>query len=673
MSANHISGAPDNPPAIPAVAFELIGSGDSRLAAVVESSDDAIITKTLDGIIVTWNQGAERVFGYTAAEVIGKPVTILMSPEHVNEEPPILARIRRGERVDHYQTVRQHKNGSRIDISLTISPIKDAKGQIIGASKIARDITQQKRTEAALRAVDQRFRIMADFSPTLIWMSDHTKGFTWFNKPWLEFTGRAMSDELGFGWTEDLHPDDVTAFLKIYLESYEARQPFRVECRMRHRDGGWRWMVNSAVPLFEEQGDKFSGFVGSCLDITEMRRASSERESVLEAERAARNEAERLGHMKDEFLATLSHELRTPLNAVLGWTVLLRRLPPNSDQHSKGLETIERNARAQAKIIEDLLDMSRIISGKVQLEPSPVDVADVVKASVEAIRPTADTKRIQLSTDYGAGVSLIQGDANRLQQILWNLLTNAAKFTPTGGRIEVAVVRVDAQVEIHVKDSGIGIEPDFLAHAFDRFRQADASITRGHGGLGLGLAIVKNLVELHGGSVRVSSDGEGKGSTFIVSLPLAGVYDHGCREADPAEGPIDLPSLDLPSLANVTILVVDDQPDARELIAGLIVDRRGHVLTAGSAEEALEILAHHQVDVLVSDIGMPSIDGYELIRRVRAQATAVSRIPSIALTAYARADDRKRALQAGFQMHLTKPVELRDLIVGIAGLAQPQG
>ncbi|MEO6368244.1 MAG: ATP-binding protein, partial [Steroidobacteraceae bacterium] len=444
----------------------------------------------------------------------------------------------------------------------------------------------------------------------------------------------------------------------------------RFECRMRHHDGQWRWMVTTAVPLFEEQGEKFSGYVGSCLDISEMRRAASDRESLLDAERAARSEAERLSHMKDEFLATLSHELRTPLNAVLGWTVLLRRQAPGSNQFVKGLETIERNARAQAKIIEDLLDMSRIVSGKVQLDVGPVDVAEVVRAAVEAIKPTAEAKRLYLTADYGAGVSLVQGDANRLQQVLWNLLTNAAKFTPAGGRIDVGVVRVDSHVEIRVTDSGIGIDPEFLGHAFDRFRQADASITRGHDGLGLGLAIVKNLVELHGGVVRALSDGKGMGSTFIVSLPLStDAASADGAQADLSESTAELPSLELPSLAGTTVLVVDDQRDARELIGGLITDRRGKVLLAGSANEALAVLVRENVDVLVSDIGMPNVDGYALIRLVRALPAGMRDIPSIAVTAYARTDDRRRALQAGYQMHLTKPVEPRELITGIAGLA----
>jgi PAS domain S-box-containing protein len=649
--------------------LEIRSAEVSRLAAVIESSDDAIITKTLDGIIVTWNQAAERVFGYTADEAIGKSVTMLMPQDHINEEPAILARLRRGERVDHYQTVRQHKNGSRIDISLSISPIKDAEGRIMGASKIARDITRQKRIEAALRATDLRFRLMADSAPALIWMSDASKSFTWFNRTWLEFTGRNMQQELGYGWTENVFADDLDTCMQLYNESFQTCQPFRLEYRLRRRDGTWRWMASTAVPLFEEDGDELSGYIGSCLDITEMRQAASERENLLEAERAARNEAERLGRMKDEFLATLSHELRTPLNAVLGWTILLRRLAPGSPDHVKGLETIERNARAQAQIIEDLLDMSRIISGKVQLDVKPVNIREIVEAGVDAIRPAAEAKRLRVNSILDSKITLVRADANRLQQVMWNLLSNAVKFTPSDGHVRVALERVQSHVEVCVEDSGIGIQAEFLPHVFDRFRQADASITRGHGGLGLGLAIVKHIVELHGGNVRVRSGGEGKGSSFVVSLP---VYSMQSDLQDPPDetsrAEIELDSAELPSLEALRILVVDDQPDAREMIGNLVLSRNGHVMLADSAEQALEILGCERVDVLVSDIGMPGTDGYELIRRVRALSGAVARTPAIALTAYARTVDRQRALMAGFQMHLPKPVEPRELIAGIASL-----
>jgi PAS domain S-box-containing protein len=643
----------------------------SRLAAVVESSDDAIITKTLDGIIVTWNQGAERVFGYTPEEVIGRSVTLLMPPDHVNEEPAILARLRRGERVDHYETVRQHKNGTRINISLSISPIKDLSGRIVGASKIARDITRQKRFETAMRAGEQRFRITADSAPALIWMTDTTRGCTWLNRSWLEFTRRPMQQELGFGWTENVHADDLDALIQLYNESFKDRKPFRIEIRLRRHDGEWRWMVNNAVPLFEEQGLLFSGYIGNLIDITEMRRAAAERENLLEAERAARNESERLGRMKDEFLATLSHELRTPLNAVLGWTILLRRLTPGSADYLKGLETIERNARAQARIIEDLLDMSRIISGNVQLDIKPVNLGDVLEAAIDALRPAADAKRLRLLLSLDQDAGLVRGDANRLQQVMWNLLTNAAKFTPQDGQIHVLLNRRDSHVEVCVQDSGIGIPQEFLPFVFDRFRQADASITREQGGLGLGLAIVKHLVELHGGSVRASSEGEGRGSAFYVNLPL---YSGPSERREPhiensSRTEIELDSAELPSLESLVVLVVDDQPDARELIGNLITNRRGRVLLADSAEQALDILGREQVDMLISDIGMPGTDGYELMRRIRALPGSVARIPTIALTAYARTVDRQRALLAGFQMHLPKPVEPRELVAGIASLA----
>jgi PAS domain S-box-containing protein len=643
----------------------------SRLAAVVESSDDAIITKTLDGMIVTWNQSAERIFGYTAKEVIGRSVTILMPPDHANEETAILSRLRRGERVDHYQTVRQHKSGARLDISLSISPIKDADGRIVGASKIARDITRQKRLEASMRAGEQRFRILADSAPALIWMADTSKACIWLNRSWLEFTRRPITQELGHGWTESVHPDDVDPLMKLYGESFESRQAFRIELRLRRGDGEWRWMVNTAVPLFEDGGEMFSGYIGTLVDITEMRRAAGERESLLEAERAARNEAERLGRMKDEFLATLSHELRTPLNAVLGWTILLRRLTPGSSDYVKGLETIERNARAQARIIEDLLDMSRIISGKVQLDLKPVNLRDVVEAAVHALRPSAEAKRLRLTTSLDGNPGLVRGDPNRLQQVLWNLLTNASKFTPAEGHIHVSLQMQGDHVEVCVRDSGIGIQPEFLPFVFDRFRQADASITREQGGLGLGLAIVKHLVELHGGSVQARSEGEGKGSAFLILLPLQSNHEERqeqqVEEASRAE--IELDAAELPSLDALTVLVVDDQPDARELIGSFISNRRGRVLIAESAEQALELLGREHVDILVSDIGMPGTDGYELMRRIRALPGPVARVPAIALTAYARTVDRQRALLAGFQMHLPKPVEPRELVAGIASLS----
>jgi PAS domain S-box-containing protein len=642
----------------------------NRLAAIVASSDDAIISKSLDGVIVTWNEGATRIFGWQPEEVIGRSITILIPADRLEEEPAILARIRAGQRVDHYQTVRVRKDGSFVDISLSISPVRNAAGEIVGASKIARDITQQKRAEQALRVSNERFRLMADSAPVLIWMADHTKARNWFNKSWLDFTGRTPDQEAGFGWTQNVHEDDLARCLQAYAEGFDTREPFGSEYRLRRADGQPRWIIERASPLFEGPAHSFSGYIGSCVDITESKQLQADREETLKAERAAREEAERVGRLKDEFLATVSHELRTPLNAILGWSTLMRRLDPGSDDHKRGLETIERNARVQGEIIADLLDMSRIISGKVQLDVQSIDLAEVINAALDAVKLSIEAKKLRLRVTLDARAGRLRGDPGRLQQVIWNLLTNAVKFTPSGGRIDVVMERVNSHVEVCVEDSGVGIKPEFLAFVFDRFRQADSSTTRRHGGLGLGLSIVKHLVELHGGSVRVKSAGEGQGSTFIVALPISVMrIEESSRVERPAFSDVDVSTIELPSLAGVRALVVDDQEDARILICRLIEENGGRCVLAESSAQALTLIGQEDVNILISDIGMPDFDGYELIRKVRAlHSSQLRNLPAIALTAYARADDRQRALLAGFQMHVSKPVEPRELIAGIASL-----
>ena len=639
----------------------------SRLAAIVTSSDDAIISKTLDGVIVTWNEGASRIFGYTEAEVVGKPVTILIPPDRLDEEPRILRRIRAGERVDHFETIRVRKDGSLVDISLTISPVRNALGEIVGASKIARDITLQKRAEESLRMSNERFRLMANSAPVLIWMSDQSRSRNWFNRGWLEFTGRTLEEEHGFGWTRAVHEDDLANYLQAYGESFDTRRPFRAEYRARNADGASRWLVEHATPLFEGPGGSFSGYIGSCVDNTEAKQLQADREEMLKAERAAREQAERVGRLKDEFLATVSHELRTPLNAILGWSTLIKRLPAGSEDQARGLETIERNARVQAQIINDLLDMSRIISGKVQLDVQAIDLGEVINAAIEAVKLSIEAKKLRLRVTLDARAGRLRGDPNRLQQVFWNLLTNAVKFTPSGGHINVILERVNSHVEVTVEDSGMGIQPEFLGFVFDRFRQADASTTRRLGGLGLGLSIVKHLVELHGGQVRVKSAGEGQGATFIVALPISAMHTDDAPLEQLSFSDVDVGTIRLPNLAGVRALVVDDQPDSRALICRLIEEQGGNCALAESGAEALRMLAEQEFNILVSDIGMPEFDGYDLIRKVRS-IPSLKNLPAIALTAYARADDRQRALLAGFQMHLSKPVEPRELIAGIASL-----
>jgi len=642
----------------------------SRLAAIVASSDDAIISKTLEGVIVTWNDGARRIFGYDAEEVIGRPITILIPPDRLDEEPSILQRLHKGERVDHFETIRVRKDGSLVNISLTVSPVRNSAGVIVGASKIARDITHQKYAEEALRVSNDRFRLMANVAPVLIWIADHTKSRIWFNKAWLEFTGRTAEEEHGFGWTQNVHEDDLASCLQRYAEGFDTRNTFESEYRIRGTDGEPRWIVDRAAPLFEGAGGAFSGYIGSCVDVTESKGIQQEREQMLKSERNAREEAERVGRLKDEFLATVSHELRTPLNAILGWSTLLRRLDPKSLDHSRGLETIERNARVQGQIIADLLDMSRIISGKVQLDVQPTDLSEVINAAIDAVKLSIDAKKLRLRVTLDARAGRLRGDPGRLQQVFWNLLTNAVKFTPSGGRIDIVMERVNSHLEVSVEDSGMGIKPEFLAFVFDRFRQADASTTRRYGGLGLGLSIVKHLVELHGGSVRVKSPGENQGTTFVIALPISVIRteDSG-RHERPSFSDVDVASIELPDLTGVRAVVVDDQEDARILICRLIEESGGRCILAQSAAEALRVVSEEDVNILISDIGMPDVDGYELIRKIRAMHTSSARnIPAIALTAYARADDRQRALLAGYQMHVAKPVEPRELIAGIASL-----
>ena len=533
-----------------------------RLASIVDNSEDAIVGKDLRSIVTSWNKAAERIFGYSAEEMIGSSIMRLIPPELQNEEKEILARIRQGERYNHFDTIRLTKDGRRLHISLTISPIKDTHGIVVGASKIARDITDRKLAEEALR---------------------------------------------------------------------EAQR------------------VAAA--------------------------ANAERERLLASERAARSEAERTSRMKDEFLATLSHELRTPLNAVLGWANALRVGHPQPAELREGLEAIERNARAQAQMIDDLLDMSSIISGKVRLDVQRLDLPAIVAASIDTVRAGAVAKGVRLQVVIDPLNASISGDPARLQQVFWNLLNNAIKFTPKEGRVQVLLERVDSHVEVSVIDTGEGISPEFLPYIFDRFQQADASTTRRYGGLGLGLAIVKQLVELHGGTVRAKSAGLGKGATFIVSLPLIILHpapDEWGRQ-HPQARLQDVPPLPTISLQNVTAMVIDDESDARLLLKRLLESAGAAVYLAASATDGLQQLLAKPVDVLICDIGMPDEDGFSLIRRIRAlDDNHKSEVAAVALTAYARLEDRTEAIRAGFQNHLPKPVEPAELLAVVYSLANPR-
>jgi signal transduction histidine kinase/ActR/RegA family two-component response regulator len=404
--------------------------------------------------------------------------------------------------------------------------------------------------------------------------------------------------------------------------------------------------------------------------------AAEERNQLLASERFARGEAERASSMKDEFLATLSHELRTPLNAILGWAHILWSRSMSPEELHQGLEVIERNARMQTQLIEDLLDMSRITSGKMRLDIQPINAVPFIEAAIETVRPAAEAKEIRLEKLLDPSAGPIMGDPNRLQQVVWNLLSNAIKFTGKHGKVQVLLERVNSHVEVTVADTGVGIKSEFLPHVFDRFRQEDASVTRTAKGLGLGLSIVKHLVEQHGGTVRADSGGEGRGATFTIHLPLSAVHrSHADGERlhprGAGSGGIDFKRLDL---SGIKVLVVDDEADARALIARVLTECDAQVFTAATAPEALHAVERQRPDVLVSDIGMPDVDGYELLRRVRALGPSRGgRLPAIALTAFARSEDRTRALRAGYLVHVSKPVEPSELVATVASVVGRTG
>ena len=439
--------------------------------------------------------------------------------------------------------------------------------------------------------------------------------------------------------------------------------------------GGERQIDLSAFAMRGESGEPIC-YVVIKRDITQGKQAETQgkqadedRAELLQRERAARADAEKANRLKDEFLATLSHELRTPLNAVIGWSRMLTsgRLDRESSKHA--LEVIERNAWAQKQIIEDILDVSRVITGKLQLTLSPVDLVAVVDSALDAVRPAMEAKEIQIETLIDASLRMVSGDADRLQQVVWNILANAAKFTPNGGRVEISVSQTATHIQMRVKDSGPGIDPAFLPYVFERFRQADGSTTRTHGGLGLGLAIVRHLVELHGGTIGVENREDGPGTSFTIRLPmpsgelpaemLAGA-NASFREAQSEQA----------SLEGLQILIVDDERDTLDLVSMEMAQHGAKVTAVTNAEDALKALEQGRFDVLISDIGMPRTDGYELMRQIRQQeAGKGSRIPAVALTAYARVQDRMQAILAGYSTHIAKPVDANELVTVVASLA----
>ena len=639
----------------------------ARLAAIVESSDDAIVSKTLDGVITSWNGAAQRIFGYTSAEAIGRHISLIIPPDRLEEENAILASIRAGQPIKHLETIRVAKDGRQVAVSLTVSPIKNPSGQIVGASKVARDISDRRRGEIT----QARLAAIIESSDDAI-VSKTLDGII------TSWNGGA---ERMFGWTA---AEAVGQSITLIIPEEQREEENRVLARLRlgerithfetvrQRKDGRLLDVSITVSPIRDGSGAIVGASKVARDISSRRLLDQARQTLLERERLGRIEAEALNRSKDQFLATLSHELRTPLNAIYGWARMLEGgLDPAAMRNAT--QAILRNAKIQVQLIEDLFDVSRVITGNMRLDVRPMNVLAPLEAALDTVRPAAAGKRIRLDAALDPRAAPIMGDPARIQQVVWNLLINAVKFTPSGGRVQLHLTRANSNIEIIVSDTGDGIASDQIEHVFERFRQVDTGPTRRHTGLGIGLSLVKHLVELHGGTVGVVSAGLGHGSTFTVRLPISVVQGPppstpGTKENQPGED-TGIESVKPVSLRDVRVLVVDDDPEGREL-AGLVLTNAGaEIRHAASARAAMAILEEWPPDVLVSDLEMPEEDGFSLLRRARRASMLRGRkLPALALTAYGRSSDRVRVLAAGFNLHMAKPADPTELVLAIASL-----
>ena len=630
--------------------------------AIEDIRDYAIFMIGPDGLVTNWNIGAQQILGYTEEEIIGKDGAKFFIPEDRAKGVPeqeMATAATEGRAEDERWHMR--RDGSHFWASGIMTSVRDDTGKLIGFSKVMRDMTERNK----LTQERDRFFALSMDMLTIV----HLDGrFQRVNPAFQKVLGYSEEELLAQSLFELLHPDDRAKTMSGYVDLGKGKPVKHMENRLRCKDGTYRWVAWSYFPV-PEDGLAF----GVGRDMTEIRR-------MHEVLRLRAEELENANRVKDEFLATMSHELRTPLTSILGWSRLLHSNQLSDKDNERAIQIIQRNAEAQSKLIEDLLDVSRIITGKLRMEFQPVSFASITDTAVSSLRPAIDAKQLELETTIDPAAGPILGDPARLQQIVTNLLSNAIKFTPNGGKIDVRLERNDAHVRLDIKDTGVGISAEHLPHIFERFRQVDSSNVRAHGGLGLGLAIVDYLVRQQGGAVFASSGGPGKGSTFSVEFPLTSSEVIGDSRGAAVSSQRPLAVLERANqtidatLQHLRILVVEDDPDTQELLKTVLLRHGADVTTVASGSDALaEIGSSTKPDVIISDIGMAGENGYELIRKIRSMdPEAGGRVPAIALTAYAGTADRRRALLAGFQTHLAKPVEPDDLLAVILSLTFQQ-
>src|SRR5690349_18986567 len=635
---------------------------------MIDASVDGIFAFDRDCRIIAWNRAMQRISGFSREAVLGKRLGDIF-PFLQEEDSCFVATLEGKEIVSEYHPYGPAETGV---FESHYSPLLDEQNNIAGGIAVVTDITARKQAESAAHTAYRQLAFHVESSPLAVieWDSD------------FRVSRWSASAERLFGWKADevigkhvnewqfVFADDVDA---VALVTNRQREGVEVQGVLRNRnytrDGSVLFCEWYNSVLHDDRGELVS-VLSLVLDVTARKAAEDDRAALLIRERDARKHAEEADRLKDEFLATLSHELRTPLTSILGWASMVRNGEVEGANATRAIETIERNARSQARLIDDLLDVSRIITGNLRLDLHPLNLAPIVDAALDALRPTADVKGIKLQTRFVPEECLVKGDPHRLRQVIWNLLSNAIKFTQRGGSVSIDLNCIESTARLTVSDTGDGISPDFLPYVFDRFRQAEGSISRKQGGLGLGLAVARHLVELHGGTVTAESEGLGKGSVFIVDLPLAqerrdpARAEERRREVERRRSRSGVIRLD-----GIHVVLVEDDDDSRKLLGTMLKRYGAKVTSTKSAAEALDAFEGDLPNVMISDIGMPDQDGYELIRRLRLLPVEKGgATPAIALTGYASKKDRERALSSGYQQHIAKPIEQSDLIAAIAAL-----
>ncbi|HEX2268350.1 MAG TPA: PAS domain S-box protein [Pyrinomonadaceae bacterium] len=637
---------------------------------LLDASVDGIFAFDRELRLIAWNRAMQRISGLAHEEVLGKSALEIFPFLHEGHEGSLLGVLSGRESICQNHPYGSAETGA---FECRYTPLFDETNNLVGGIAIITDITARKQAEEAVQSAYQQLAFHVESSPLAVveWDSD------------FRVSRWSQSAERLFGWkAEEVIGKHVTEWQFVFADDIDAvalvtnrqREGVEVQGVLRNRnytrDGSVLFCEWYNSVLRDDRG-RLVSVLSLVLDVTAREKAEQERAALLVRERDARRHAEEADRLKDEFLATLSHELRTPLTSILGWASMIRNGEVEGSNVTRALETIERNARSQARLIDDLLDVSRIITGNLRLDLNLLNLTPIVEAAVDALRPTADVKGIEVRTQFEPPECLVKGDPNRLRQVIWNLLSNAIKFTSRGGSVKIELRCVESNARLTVSDTGEGIPESFLPYVFERFRQAEASLSRRQGGLGLGLAVVRHLVELHGGRIRAESAGPNQGSTFTVDLPLAQERRDPAR-AEERRREIERRrsrSSDKVRLDGVHILLVEDDDDSRKLL-GTMLKRYGAIVTSTkSAAEAFDMFSQEAPDLLISDIGMPDEDGYELIRKLRElPAGKGGQTPAIALTGYASRKDRERALAAGYHKHMAKPIEQSEMMAAIASL-----